>query len=534
MSTFENILIPGRHHLLTNFQYEYLKNLLSDGQSLDINGQPIKLRPSPNIIWAVTSANHENTRRNPIPSNRREQAIETFCEELPATSFSYPINDLGYTQRFADFVIKEITVQSRGQFNISPSNTLVLCSTPSVIDMYEKLGYVIAPAELTNRQTAEASHKRPWDLVLAIVAAGASWRNDPLYQSDVHYSSRQMLEKYRLGDLILEVFNDPLLGDEGDITETRDYETYRRDFEVGAERKFELIKPFIKSGRVVDIGCATGGVIQLMSRDPKLAESDLYGIEASRKLYDICEQRRKNGEFSNDNVFFYQRNIMTGMIFPDNSIDTTTTFSLTHEIESYLGRDALLQFIKKIYAQTASGGVFINSDVVAPDNKDQLVLLKLNNSNGRTENWEEIDVSPKVDTEHIKELSTLGRFRRFSRDFRAEEQQKFEFKQVQDNGSEYIELRLADACEFLSKKDYTDSWYSEMHETFCYWNYEQWCQAVKQVGFSVMDGSNAYTNDWVIENRYKDGAQLFVRGDDGLKPLDFPVTNMLLIAEKTA
>jgi ubiquinone/menaquinone biosynthesis C-methylase UbiE len=139
-----------------------------------------------------------------------------------------------------------------------------------------------------------------------------------------------MLEKYHLGELVIEVFNDPLLGDEGDITETRDYQTYRQAFEDGAERKYRLIAPHIKGGRIVDIGCATGSIIRMMSKDKSLVESDIYGIEASRKLYDICEQNRQDGYFSNENVFFYQRNIMTGTIFPDNSIDTTTTLSLTH------------------------------------------------------------------------------------------------------------------------------------------------------------------------------------------------------------
>jgi hypothetical protein len=104
-----------------------------------------------------------------------------FCTDLHATCFTYPINDLGTTQRFADFTLKDIDVQSRGQFHISPQNSLILCSTPSVIEMYEKLGYKILPAELVNRDTSEYSHNRPWDLINTIVQAGSGWLDDPIY-----------------------------------------------------------------------------------------------------------------------------------------------------------------------------------------------------------------------------------------------------------------------------------------------------------------------------------------------------------------
>lgn len=532
MHVIEHLVIPGRHHVLTNFQHQYLLSLFDSKIVTDVRGNQLQLSESPNVIWAVTSANHSNTKRNPIPGNRREQAIEAFAATLPANGFSYPINDLGYTPRFADFVLKEIEVQSRGQFRLSPENTAIICSTPSVIAMYEKLGYKILPAELADIEKGTFSETTPWECVQAIITAGPSWQNDETYRTKVHVASRHILEKYRLGDLIVELHNDPLLGDEGDITDTRDYETYRQAFEDGAKRKYEVIRPYVKNGRIVDIGCATGEIIKLMGEDTKLGEADLYGIEASQKLYKICEQRRQDGHFKNENTFFYQRNIMTDIIFPNNSVDTTTTFSLTHEIESYLGRDALYEFLKRLYDQTTPGGVFINSDVVGPDNKDQVVIMKLSDQDGHTESWQDIQDTPKVSTEHLQNLSTLGRFRRFTQDFRTEYSQPIAFRQADELGTQYIELRLADASDFLSKKDYCDSWYSEMHETFCYWSFSDWQHAIESVGFSLHEASHAYQNDWIIENRYRPTSELYISKDGNLETINFPVTNMLLIAEK--
>ena len=101
-------------------------------------------------------------------------------------------------------------------------------------------------------------------------------------------------------------------------------------------------------------------------------------------------------------------------------------------------------------------------------------------------------------------------------------------------GEEYIEIKLADACEFLTKIDYIDSWYSEMHERFCFWNYQDWVEAVESVGFKVSDASETYRNEWIVENRFRPNAELLTWLDEELKPLDWPVTNILLVAQKIA
>lgn len=48
------ILFPGRHHLLTNFQYEYLKRLI-DSQcegEIDVNGNPLPKDVIEGVVYA--------------------------------------------------------------------------------------------------------------------------------------------------------------------------------------------------------------------------------------------------------------------------------------------------------------------------------------------------------------------------------------------------------------------------------------------------------------------------------------------------
>jgi hypothetical protein len=536
------LLFPGRHHLLTNFQQEYLTYVCgADPAALrDVDGRPLSgFAPVDTILWAVTSANHSNTRRNPLPSHRREAMIEDFADQVEADSFVYMIDDVGTTGRFAEYVLKKIAVDSNGRFRCTPENTVVGCSTPAVIALYEKLGFRVLPVELADRKAETFRAETPWQLLQRIVAAGREgrdWRTDEAYLTRVSRATRRMYRKYDYGSAIVRLHTMPILTEDGDITETRDYNTYVRAFDEGADRKYALIRDLVVPGRIADIGCCTGGLIAAMTRDDRLRESDFYGIEIARRLYAECLHRKEQGAFANENVFFYQANIAAGTLFPADSINTFTTFALTHEIESYQGRPALTHFMGILRRQLALGGRWINVDVVGPDDGDRPVLMRCNREDGRNDDWER-DFEPGRREQlraYLDGLSTHARFLRFARDFRHDEGYRLEFEPVSVGDRRFVRLGLRDACEFLSKKDYTDNWASEMHEAFCFWSFADWKAAVGAAGFRVHPASRAYTNPWLVENRYRGRVELFDPAADGAPaPLDFPVTNMVLVAERT-
>lgn len=532
-----HLLFPGRHHLLTNFQLHYLNDITSRqiGELNDYRGKPLEgFDPIESILWVVTSANHSNTRRNPIPANRREAAIERFADAIDADSFVFPIDDIGTTPRFAEYVIKKVGVESRGRFQLSPENTIVACSTPSVIEMYEELGYRILPVELSDPEADEYAEATPWQILNSLIESGlngVAWENSNDYLELTSEATRTLYEKYRFEELILSLHRSPLLTEDGDLTETRDYNTYVRSFDDGASRKFERVQQHIRPGRIVDIGCCTGALLREISFDDRFRESDLYGIEVARPLYVECCHRKEQNHFGNDNVFFYQQNFAAGPVFPDESIDSFLTFALTHEIESYGGRDALLGFLDLIYRQTASRGRWLNVDVVGPENKDKMVWVRFCSDDGSNDEFEkQFEIHDREGLKsYLSSLSTQARFRRFARDFRKEEGYALRYREVIGEAGMF-EMRLEDLYEFLSKKDYVDNWTSEMHEKFCFWSFSDWVAAVEDVGFRIAPESEAFQNPWIIENRYAGKAEIFEPGSDTVIPFD--VTNMLLIAEK--
>jgi len=504
------LLIPGRHHLLTTFQHHYLLNA-------------IRTEKADAIVFAVTSANHSNTRRNPLPFYLRALAIEEFGKALGIPCFIYGIDDVGNVKNFSTYTVKRIHHESEGQFDIDPSNTLVVCSTP-VLEMYEAEGFRILTAELEDRKTWKHHSVMPWDLVEHI-AATRDWVNDKKIIKEMHPASIDVWKRYRCGEKVQMLFRDKMISDDGDITTTRDYNTYVRQMDEIAVLKYEDTAPFIRAGRIGDIGCAVGSWIKLACNDPRWRESDFYGIEVARHLFDICQQRKHNGEFNNPFVFFSQRNAVTGLAFDKGSMNTIHTSSLTHEIESYGSRAELLSFIKNRFDELAPGGVWVNRDVVGPADRERYVFMKLSTTDGRNDDYDKKHSPREELSAYLKGLSTYGRFMRFSKDFRAKEGYHLKYEIVGDR----VRLLLKDACEFMSRKDYIDNWESEMHETFCFWDFEDWKDHLTQAGFTIAEGSKAYTNDWIVNNRLKGKVELFA--EDG-SAMDYPVTNMIMVAEK--
>jgi hypothetical protein len=519
------LLFPGRHHLLTNHQLEFL-TLLTQGEPGGVLGLAA---PVDAIVWAITSANHASTRRNPLPAHRREVAIEEFADALDVPSFVYLIDDVGTSDRFADYMLKKIEVDSQGRFVLVPEDTLVATSTPELAEQFDRLGFRVIPVEREPRP--------PWLLLQDLVEAGLAgmaWRSHPIFLTSLSRASRRLYLKYGYDKFITDLYRQPVGTDDGDLTATRDYNVYVRAFDEGADRKYALIRDFVRPGRIVDIGCCTGSLLQQLTRDDRLRESDFYGIELARPLYTECLHRKQQGAFASDHVFFYQANVAERALFPAGTIDTFTTFSLTHELESYQGRTTLEHFIALLHQQLAVGGRWLNVDVVGPEDKDDLVYLWLNAQDGRCDDWDaEFSHDDRVRfKQYLAGLSTLGRFHRFARDFRRDEGYVLPYEMQTVEGETYAQVRLGDACEFLSKKDYLDNWRSEMHETFCFWSFSEWKTAVERTGFVVQPGSHAFVNPWIVANRYEGKVKLFAKKAGARTPIPWPVTNMLLVAEK--
>jgi hypothetical protein len=509
------ILIPGRHHLISQFQFEYLQTLIEKHRSNDLKG----------LVFAVTSANHSGTKRNPIPFYLRALIIQELAKELQIPVWIYGIDDVGNIPQFASYTLKQIQHQSDQQVQLQPKNTLVVCSTP-VLLMYRELGFDIEKAELEDESRWTYHTDLPWKLVEDVCFDDT---NSPDLAGKVHASTRQIWELYNIRSKVRKILQDPIIGADGDLTESRDYTSYVRQMDEIAEIKYRETAPHIQPGVIGDIGCAVGSWIRQACDDDRLHESDFYGIELARQLYDICLQRKHNQEFRNPNVFFAQKNAVNEAVFLPGSMNTIHTSSLTHEIASYGSISDVEKFIHNRFLELQPGGIWINRDVIGPEEGDKNVVLWLNDTDGLNAGWDTIEKSDLAFGEKLNALSTYSRFLRFAQDFRAEENDRIEFEILEKEGRIYARLALKDAAEYMLTKDYTDNWYSEMHERFCFWSLRDWKEHLEKAGFRILDETKAYTNPWIAENRWEGKVELL---DDAFLPLPAIPTNALILAVK--
>ena len=103
------LLFPGRHHLVTSFQHDYLAGILSASLKdvLDIKGHPLGMDDQVEaIIFAVTSANHSNTREiHCLFTSVRSRSRSLANTSVPG--FIYGIDDVGNVN-FSCYTVKRI------------------------------------------------------------------------------------------------------------------------------------------------------------------------------------------------------------------------------------------------------------------------------------------------------------------------------------------------------------------------------------------------------------------------------------------
>ncbi len=74
-------------------------------------------------MWAVTSANHQTTKRNPVPFDRREAAIERFSVAVGIRSLVVGVVDTPPTDDFAEVTVKAIEAGTDDLVRLTPANT---------------------------------------------------------------------------------------------------------------------------------------------------------------------------------------------------------------------------------------------------------------------------------------------------------------------------------------------------------------------------------------------------------------------------
>ena len=515
-----SILFHGRHILHTKFQEETLRRLVENARGHSQN--PVE------VVFAVTSWNHANSRYNPVPFHYRAIGIDRFAEKILAPLNAHwsivPVPHMPPSDKFAELVIGYGNAAREDKPALNPQNTTVLCSTPPLIVQFEKAGYEVESAEY-DRTAGRYAYPTPQSILSRDASRMSLWPENLELLKEVSEATTKHWRTYpEIPKEIERLWNERLLTEHGDITETRDYGTYsfsmsRSDI---IERKYADIRAGIVPGLIVDEGCADGALLSRIAKD--FPDSDLIGIEITREFLAEARERQRRGDFGGVFVFFYQRNLAE-KIFEEASVDTTICNSTTHEIWSYGGGDEILRkYLAHKYAQLKPGGNLVIRDVIGPENGEEKIYVWLRDDDGETPAPE--DARPR----EAKTLSTRGRFYKFAREFFNGRGVAYSEEILE--GKSLIHASRKDIADFLSKKNYVDNWDSELHESFTHWSMSRWREELEKIGFSIDQLSHTYANPWIIENHLRGTALLYRIENDLLVEESFPPTNVVLIARK--
>jgi ubiquinone/menaquinone biosynthesis C-methylase UbiE len=545
-----HLLFPGRHLVNTRFQEEYLLAWLGQPLgALPVIGSAPQGGTLDELVFAVTSANQANSRYNPIPFHVRALGVDRFARHLKdALDVDYRIVGIphfGPTPRFAELTVKEIREQTEDDLHLDPENTVVLCSTPTLIEAYMALGYAVLPAEW-DTATNSFLATTPIEVIKRLAELGEGWNDDPALRRALAPAWYGLFRDFpEVPRRVTRLYRDPLLNDHGSLTDTRNYGTYARAMDSIIGLKYQEIKVGVAPGKIVDEGCADGALLVQLAKD--FPDSDLIGIDIAAEFIARCHERQRMGEFGGAFVHVHQRNLLEP-IFEPNSIDTTICNSTTHELWSYGDRQATLDaYLGEKFRQTRKGGRLVIRDVVGFPAKQDPVLMVCEDADGKNEGIFDEFADNEALARHLEGLSTRARFLRFARDFLAEQrangvrgpETQIQFEELEVAGRPGFWLRWKDAMEFLTKKDYVDNWRSEVQEEFCFWSFDEWKQALARAGFTVLEnpnhpeeGSRAYVSAWRVQHSFRNKVMFYAERPGEPELLDYPVTNMILVGEK--
>jgi ubiquinone/menaquinone biosynthesis C-methylase UbiE len=213
--------------------------------------------------------------------------------------------------------------------------------------------------------------------------------------------------------------------------------------EFFSDRRSKRIIPYVKEGRIVELGCGTGATLSVLSR--AFPKSIIVGVDHEMDRLEVASKRKL------ENVILIKGDI-TQRIFPSSSFDTVIFKFSLHEVYSSQGDEGVEKALHNAHEILKDDGVLIVYDHLKP-------------------NPQRVEFRIKQDAYRMK-------FERFVEEF-APRKVRYEMK------GEWIIMDISDCLEFLTK--YKGSrWQEEMRETHFFYTEEEFRQMLTNSGFNIV------------------------------------------------
>ncbi len=561
------IINPWRHIAVSKPLVDVWKRIFNKSKDelitlLDTSGNEVSFKNPKKLIIPITSANHSNTRRNPIRWERRIESLINVANSEDIPIFPYLIEERWKMENFSEYTIMSTNIAMANEGNyelLTPENSLILCSNPELIPLYQELGYTVIDA-LSPQIQWQDNKLFSWQILNNTLEKYSKSPEIALEyaKSHLHQWSYNMYKKYNFFEHSLKLYEDNILNEDWNFDNTvRDYRIYEESFQTASPRKYEAIKKYIRKGVLVDIWCAWWWLIACAAQDPKLNWSTFIWVEMSRTLYEVAKNNMKKIDYPHTHI--YHGNGVDELFIQDSSVDTITSISTTHEVISYWEQNALKIFANNIHRKLTPKWVWINMDVVWPNDKNKQVIAELD-----TQDWLPFDESAyyaavdlynswiksafsdiekqevkQVFSDYLATLSTFWRLFVFQKSFIKTHGDAWYKFDVLDYNTWTVLIRNQDLYEFMPKVDYLKNRFDECNEAFCTMSCNDRKEFWKEHWFETEVIPDR--NQWIYENRYwkinpNTKKQRFSIYEDNnwkrWKQLTFEPTNVKVILKK--
>ncbi len=451
-------LLIGRFHAVTRSQSDWLASLASE--------------PIERLFAVITSADHHDTRRNPLDGETRARLLKPALERTTRPFEIATIADVPESDAWVAHVITQLG------HRISAADTVVYSVNHDVQTLFREAGFrVIAPTTVG---------PTPSELVQQLAAGTPGWQALASPETVTVWSEPGRVE--RLASLMTE----HLVNDDGELGHARDFESYGAQMDASLKQKLDDLLPWVKPGCIVDKGCGTGKLLVELSR--RFPASRLVGVDLSREFLRRCDENT----YAAQDVAFVHANVIDRNVRPGTA--TTVIYSsVMHEVHSYTGYDVtqIDRALANAFTELEPGGRVIVRDGLSP--------------------------APATWRLTLLDEPTRATFERFATEFRHGAGVRFERL-----STDTVRLGSHDANEFLCKKDYLTNWHIEVHEEFGVLTLNQWRAALERAGFEATH-LHQYVNEWIAQHRYQGHARVT---DDAGAPLDWPATNAVVVGTR--
>lgn len=459
-------LLLGRFHALTRGQVEVIDAL---GREPSVE----------RIACVVTSADHQGSRRNPLPAATREAILRPALAATGKPFALVRMNDVPDDARWPSLVVE--AVRAGAGWSLSPTDTRVVTSNREVATLFRATGFPV--------DERAVSGLPPSDLIERIVR-GRPWREEAAPSTIAVYEAEGVPAR------LAAIYGHGRRTDDGELAHHRDFDSYGAQMDASLVQKLEDLVPWVEPGLVVDKGCGTGKLLVELSR--RFPSSAYVGVDLSREFLRRCDE---NTYFAED-VSLVLGDAADAAVEPGTA--TTVIFSsIMHEIYTYSGYDQrqVDRALDSAARELVAGGRLLIRDGVSPGRAGEVGPWRL----------------------RFLDDETAATWERFARELKRGEGAPYERL-----GPNLVETSAHLANEFLCKKDYQKNWHIEVHEEFGVRTVEEWRAALVARGVEPTH-LRAYANPWIVAHRYQGRVELT---DAEGRPLPWPATNVVVVGTK--